>query len=438
MRMLDIYYRLFSPYFFGFTQGHQDLTSEQVLAVERALGQGIDGQNMVREYEKKFVSFIGNGQGISFAAGRMAFYVFLKVLGVGMNDEVILPAFTCSVMPNAVLRSGAKPVFSDIDLNTLGSSPVEIEKCITPRTKVIVAQHSFGIPCAIEEIAGIAKRHGIFLVEDVAISFGSTRGSRALGDYGDAAIFSTDHTKPLNTILGGILYTKDAELHKKVMTLVSDMPELSQDHQRRIYRQLLFERKYYVPERYGKSVLYDLFKQVWNKIQSVENPFLIADYGHDIPKVQSYPYPARMPAFLTQVGLFEMDRWAQEKARRQALLTKYMDVLSQLRLSDLIPLAYKDEKNAIVPLRFVFLTDLAGKLKEQMRRFLDVGQIWFQRPVICCTEGEEGLGYIPGSCINAEKASGMIINWPCVVPERLQDNLVGLFKRTCEIFKKGV
>lgn len=80
------------------------------------------------EYEQRFSALVGSGYGISFAAGRMAFYMIMKALGIGEGDEVILPGFTCSVMPNAVWRTGAKPVFADIDEDTFGSDVEGLKK----------------------------------------------------------------------------------------------------------------------------------------------------------------------------------------------------------------------------------------------------------------------------------------------------------------------
>ena len=142
----------------------------------------------------------------------MGFFVLMKVLGIGSGDEVVLCGSTCSVMPNAILKVGAKPVYSDVDKNTFGSCPRSIEACITPNTKLVVAQHSFGIPCDIDVIEKFCKDNGIFLVEDCALALGSKLREKNVGTFGDAAIFSTDHSKPINTIIGGLYILKIAQL----------------------------------------------------------------------------------------------------------------------------------------------------------------------------------------------------------------------------------
>ena len=122
-------------------------------------------------------------------------------------------------MVNSIIIVGAKPVYSDIDLNTFGSCPESIKSKISSKTKMIIAQHTLGIPCKIEKILEISKKKNIFLLEDCALSLGSKSSNIVLGNFGDAAIFSTDHSKPLNTLIGGMVYTKNIDLHKKINTI---------------------------------------------------------------------------------------------------------------------------------------------------------------------------------------------------------------------------
>jgi len=176
---------------------------------------GTHNPEIVRAFESSFAAIVGSGEAVSYGSGRMAFYSLMKVLGIGEGDEVILPGFTCSVMVNAILRVGATPIFSDIEEDTFGSEPKSIERSLTARTRMIVAQHTFGYPCDIEAILQIANQSGVFLVEDCATSLGTTVGGRTVGDFAHAAIFSTDHTKPINTLIGGMLYTQDQGLAGK-------------------------------------------------------------------------------------------------------------------------------------------------------------------------------------------------------------------------------
>lgn len=417
------------PYQIGFAQGHSHLTNQQVFQIQQVLHSN-NNQDIINDYEQRMSSLIGDGYGISFAAGRMAFYSLLKILNIGEGDEVILPGFTCSVMPNAVWRTGATPIFADIDAETFGSNAKGIEKKITSHTKLIVAQHSFGIPCNIAEIVELCDKHGIFLMEDSAIALDSSVGGIKVGNWGDAAIFSTDHTKPLNTIIGGFLYTKNKSLYYKVRNFSDKLPQLEKKHQERIYKQFLFERKYNTPSRYPRAIFIDNVRAAVRKVsfRLRSYTFLEGDYTKETSSKLSYPYPAKMPPFLAQLGLFELDRWENEKNRRKKLFDMYLSNMTQLNYDKYLPSAYFNPEIDIVPLRFVFQHPDSERIIKKMYRFIDVNGIWFREPIICCSDGPESLGYPTGSCQMAEKTGHDIINWPCVVPENWESRIIEIFQ----------
>ena len=418
-RAVNLFLAAARPCQFGFIQSHVHFDDEKLNHIRTVLESGDDTlkQQVVFEYEKKFALLVGDGYATSFASARMAFYTLMKALDIGKDDEVILPAFTCAVMPNAVMRTGARPVYAEIDKYTFGSSASAIEKAITARTKMIVAQHSFGIPCDIDKIASLAKNKGIFLVEDCAISLDSSFMGIPVGNWGNAAIFSTDHGKPLNTMIGGILYLRDSEMHYKVSRLARNNPPLALKHQQQLYKRLLYERKYFVPNRYPRAKLYDQLRSFFARlIGRPHTIYLESDYSRPRPDDQRYPYPAAMPAFLARLGIYEIERWSEEKANRKKMLTYYLESLEQSVYKTSIPAVYKDSQRAITPLRFVFTPrDPEGRLLQRLSRHFDIDWMWFRLPVICAVDGLESLDYYYGSCPASEKICSDIINLPCNV-----------------------
>lgn len=417
------------PYQIGFVRGHSHLTEQQVLQIKHVLNSN-NSDDIIRDYEQRMAALIGNGYGISFAAGRMAFYTALKVLNIGAGDEVILPGFTCSVMPNAVWRTGATPIFADIDLDTFGSDARGIEKRITSRTKLVVAQHSFGIPCNIGEIVELCRKKGIFVLEDCAITLDSSIDGIKVGNWGDAAIFSTDHTKPINTLIGGFLYTKNKSIYEKVKEISTGLQQLDKAHQERLYNQFLIECKNYIPTNYPRKVFMNHIQAVVRKVSSGNQPFTFmeGDYGRTTPPNPSYPYPAKMPPFLAQLGLFELDRWENEKQRRKDLLKRYLDIMEQSDFNRYMLKVYYNPDMEIVPLRFVFRHPDSKRVMNKMSRYIDVSWTWFREPVVCCPDGPESLGYSFGSCRIAETACRDIINWPCAVPENWDSKIIEIFR----------
>jgi 8-amino-3,8-dideoxy-alpha-D-manno-octulosonate transaminase len=166
----------------------------------------------VQEFERAFAAYCGAGYALAVSSGTAALRVALAAMGVGPGDEVIVPGFTFVATWEAVLDSGAVPVFSEID-DTLCMDPGDMEKRITPRTKAVLPVHMCGAQARIKEIADVAARHGIPVLEDTAQSCGGRLNGKGLGTFGKAGTFSFDSVKTLTTGEGGMIVTDDESLY---------------------------------------------------------------------------------------------------------------------------------------------------------------------------------------------------------------------------------
>jgi perosamine synthetase len=405
-----------TPYQFVFVQCHSYLDNKRLVQIKSVLESRDEAEKMriILEYEANFAKLVGAGFASSFASGRMAFYALMEALGIGNGDEVILTGFTCSVMPNAVMKRGASPVYADMDEVTFGSSASAIQKVITSKTKLIVAQHSFGIPCDIDQIVILAKKKGIFVVEDCAITLDSSLNGIKVGNWGDAAIFSTDHSKPLNTIIGGIFYTRNLVVHEQVALLARKSLPLAEEHQQSLYQQMLFERKHYIPTRYPRARIFSYALKMWSRILGISNTtFLEDNYTRPSSRKESYPYPAAMPAFLAMLGTLELERWSEQKVCRKELLQRMVEKFRQSSYSAWLSAVYNDPTRDIVPLRFVFTCADTEALLQGLSKFIDVNWIWFRQPVAGAVEGLNSLHYLSDSCPVSEVVCSTIINLPC-------------------------
>ena len=146
--------------------------------------------------------------------GRVAFYAILEAMGVGEGDEVILPAFTCVVVPNAIVYLGAKPVYVDIERETLNPSFTSISDAVTSKTKVIVCQNTFGLSSDLERVAKFAKEKEIYTIEDCTHGFGGLHSGQPNGAFCDAAFYSTQWNKPFSTGIGGIGWVRNEAIRK--------------------------------------------------------------------------------------------------------------------------------------------------------------------------------------------------------------------------------
>ena len=151
-----------------------------------------------------------------FIKGRVALYALLKAAGVGPGDEILIPGFTCVVVPAAVQYSGAQPVFYDIDPATLNGCPISAAALIGPKTKVLILQHTFGMPADPGDLRKICRQRNIVLVEDCAHAIGACWESTPVGTLGDAAFCSFQWSKPVTTGLGGLARVNSSDLNEKL------------------------------------------------------------------------------------------------------------------------------------------------------------------------------------------------------------------------------
>lgn len=166
---------------------------------------------------------IGPQYAISFESGRTALFTVLSAHGLAMGDEVVLQAYTCVVVPNAIRWAGGTPVFVDID-ETLTMLPQDLEKKITPKTRAIIIQHTFGMPARLNELLAIAKAHRLFVIEDCAHALGTTYNGRPLGSFGNAAIFSFGRDKVISGVFGGAAVVNDEFLAERLRTMQQALP----------------------------------------------------------------------------------------------------------------------------------------------------------------------------------------------------------------------
>jgi len=165
------------------------------------------GGTKVKEFEEKFAAYQDCKHGVCVPNGTIALLVALKALGVGYADEVLVTPYTFIASASSILQANAVPVFVDIDPDTLNIDPARIEAAITDKTKAIMAVHIGGLPCDMDAIMDIAKRHDLRVIEDCAQAHAACWNGRKIGSFGDASAFSFQASKNLTAGEGGIVVT---------------------------------------------------------------------------------------------------------------------------------------------------------------------------------------------------------------------------------------
>lgn len=166
------------------------------------------------EYKKQISKILSSNEEQIFLywKGRVAFFALLKAMNIKEGDEVIMPSFTCVVVANAIIYVGATPVYVDIDAETYNANIDNIANAITPKTKAIICQNTFGLSSNIEKIVSLAKQHNLYTIEDCTHGFGGTYKNKPNGSYSDAAFYSTQWNKPFSTGIGGFSLINNQKL----------------------------------------------------------------------------------------------------------------------------------------------------------------------------------------------------------------------------------
>lgn len=191
------------------------ISSKEIAAVTDVLKSGMIAQGeKVEEFEIAFARFIGTKHAIAVNSGTAALHTSLLAHGIGPGDEVITTPFTFIATANAILFSGAKPVFADIDPLTFNIDPVSIAEKVTDITRAIIPVHLYGQPCEMRAITAIAEKHDLVIIEDACQAHGAEYFEQKAGSFGTGC-FSFYPTKNMTTGEGGMITTNDDTIAQK-------------------------------------------------------------------------------------------------------------------------------------------------------------------------------------------------------------------------------
>jgi len=194
------------------------ITQDDIDAVSGVLKRGIIWGPEAPEktaLEKEWADYCGTKYCIVTNSGTSAMHACVAGVGVETGDEVIVPAFTFWATAQAVLCQNAIPIFVDIDPVSYNIDPKKIEEKITDRTRAIIVVHVHGLPCDMDEINAVAKKHGLTVLEDAAHAHGSIYRNKKAGNLGDMAMFSLNGTKNLPGGEGGLVTTNNPDFYEK-------------------------------------------------------------------------------------------------------------------------------------------------------------------------------------------------------------------------------
>ena len=235
--------------------------------------------SFITRFEEAFAEVLGANGATSVSNGTVALHLALTALGIGPDDEVIVPTLTYVASVNTILQTGATPIFVDSLEDTLQIDPESVRLAITRKTKAIMPVHLYGHPCDMDSLAAICDEFNLLMVEDAAEAFGSRWKGRSVGTFGDIATFSFFGNKTITTGEGGMVVAKNSEVLETCRHLKSQ--GVSKDR----------------------------------------------EYWHD---VLAYNY--RMTNIQAAIGLSQIEILPEIKARKEAVATAYRSQLAGLAL----------------------------------------------------------------------------------------------------------
>ncbi len=334
--------------------------------------------------------------------GRVALFTALIASGVTRGDEVVLQAFTCVVVPNAIFYTGATPVYVDIKKVSFNTTLEQIKAKVSAKTKVIITQNTFGLSSEASEIAEFCKQKGIVNIEDCTHGFGGTHKDRINGSYADFAFYSTQWNKPFSTGIGGVLRVNNEIYLNKVREV--DQQAISPSIKEKLVLKALILSRDLLLNDTTYWILIKVYRQLtkWNlvigsstpgEIEAPKQPLHFLKKGCDVQYEKGIKSLSDLPDILNK------------RTGNAIRMTKFLKERDKTYVNSEIE---KDHSFLLYP---VLVTDRIKFMKLTEDAGLPIGD-WFISPIHPVTEKFELWGLQIEDFPMAVSISNKIINIP--------------------------
>jgi dTDP-4-amino-4,6-dideoxygalactose transaminase len=351
------------------------------------------------KYEQEFAQWNGSKHAFAFMSGRVALSAAIHALDLQPGDEVILPGYTCVVVPNAFHFSGIETVYSDIELNTYGLDATQLESKITSKTRAILLHHLYGLVCRdYETILDIAKRRKLKVIEDCAQGTGAEYKGLKVGNRGDIAFYSSEQSKIYNTIQGGMATTHDDKLAERLKEYYDQAPLPDASWTSNLLHNVILN--YYQikhPKRYWVGDLANL---------KYGNKRMVSTTQEEVEGIQPNNYGMKMPGPIAALGSNQLKKVDAYNDLRRKTIARW-DHWAELKGYNK-PLVIVD--SVPVFLRYPILVE-PEKKKDLSWGLSELGLtpgVWFISPLHPSSQS------IP-NCPNSYKAVQQCINFPSLL-----------------------
>lgn len=355
--------------------------------------------------------------------GRVALSAILKALNIGDGDEVATQAFTCVAVPEAIMATGSRPLYIDIEESGFNMSADDLQRKITHRTRAIIVQHTYGIPAALDSIVDVAQLTNLPIIEDCAHTHVSSYRGETVGSYGVASFYSYEWGKPIVVGIGGGAKINDAELREKVIVdyVNYEYPAL--------IRQVRIQIQYIAFIILFRPTLYWPVRSLFHWLSSLgiaESNYNPVGEGN-----LSIDFDLRMPKLLQRrlerkeqftKSYSDYSRWTSDQYRTR--------IKSETVYHPKLP----DDVN-VVYARYPLVTSKKNMLLAAARRSNVELAEWYSTPVHPLSGKElSSVNYAVGTCPNAEARCEEVVTLPVhpAVKQRDIDKTVQFLNTTVD------
>lgn len=352
------------------------------------------------ELEEVFKKKTGVKHAYAFNSGRSALMAVLDGFKFEAGSEILMQAFTCNAAVNPIIWAGLKPVYVDCN-NNYNIDIEDLKKKITPKSRAVMVQHTFGQPCDLDEIVEFCREKKLFLIEDCAHSLGAAYKGKNIGTFGDASFFSFSRDKIISCVYGGMAVARNKELAERIAAFQNraGYPDRMWIEQQLLHPVLM--NRIILPSYsiFGKYllVMFQKSRILSKAIHWQEKKGRKPDY-----------FPRRMPNALALLCLKQLGKLERFNAHRQELAAFYYRDLADTTLS----MPPKAVDGIATYLRFTVRDkDAREIINEAWRRNILIGD-WYTSPIVPNDTQLDKLEYVPGSCPNAEKLARETFNLP--------------------------
>lgn len=355
-----------------------------------------------RDLCQRVERFFSGGRCFAVAKGRVGLYAGLLAMDLPAGSKVVMPGYSCVVVPSAIKYAGLTPQYVDIDPNTYNVDPQLLARAYSNEASAVIVQHTYGIPCEMNAIRKWADEKSLPIIEDCCHTFGNTFAGELCGTFSKFAFMSGQWNKPFSTGLGGMLLVNDLPLADKIERLLAEKAAPSGTLRNLLLRcQILVFEAIVSPRTAGKiTKLYRFLNKFGLVIGSSSEGELLGEMPENYLRTMA-PCQARK-------GLRELARIEQNIEHRRDLAAFYHERLPDTRFNRLADELVADQPLLRYPVRIANKLEVV-ELAE--RRGFEIGT-WFESPLHPEGTRLEEFGYTQGMCPEAEKACREVVNLP--------------------------